>query len=75
MVMNNNNNNNRPDCTVHVPLMIYKNLSQNRCTIRQAIAVMSSYNFNRELQQTIINIAARRVTQIEKLMRWMDLSE
>lgn len=73
--MNNNNNNNRPDCTVHVPLMIYKNLSQNRCTIRQAIAVMSSYNFNRELQQTIINIAARRVTQIERLMRWMDLSE
>ena len=73
--MNNNNNNNRPDCTVHVPLMIYKNLSQNRWTIPQAIAVMRLYNFNRELQQTIINIAARRVTQIERLMRWMDLSE
>ena len=75
MVMNNNNNNNSqvlylPDCTVH------ENLSQNRWTIRQAIAVMTSYNFNRELQQTIIDIvAARRVPQIERLMRWMDLSE
>ena len=68
--MNNNNDNNS-----QVLYLLYENLSQNRWTIPQAIAVMRLYNFNRELQQTIINIAARRVTQIERLMRWMDLSE
>ena len=68
--MNNNNDN-----SSQVLYLLYENLSQNRWTIRQAIAVMRLYNFNRELQQTIINVAARRVTQIERLMRWMDLSE
>ena len=68
--MNNNNDNNS-----QVLYLLYENLSQNRWTIPQAIAVMRLYNFNRELQQTIINIATRRVTQIERLMRWMDLSE
>jgi len=68
--MNNNNDNNS-----QVLYLLYENLSQNRWTIHQAIAVMRLYNFNRELQQAIINVAARRVTQIERLMRWMDLSE
>ena len=58
--MNNNNDNNS-----QVLYLLYENLSQNRWTIPQAIAVMRLYNFNRELQQTIINIATRRVNKLK----------